>query len=604
MANSMEDKDENVKKDLENDSDDSRDQEKNSIGQKIADGFEDQEKDDAESEKNNELKFFERKKDGNHFSIWNADQWLDEKFKGLNCILKFFLETLIICIIFLIPSCFYLKANYKEISLKDIYSKGSNGGSEFIFKFSIFVITCSIFERFISLIDDHLFNIIGFMLKILNLLESELLWSMIDNLKSSSYYLKNSILFWFIFRISTKMFGKMESPNILNILKLDSIHATILTASVYMGLMFTMKFILYIFIYDIKRGSYSDKIKDLNNKTFIYRKLKEISEADPGYVDYLVEDIAHGYDPGFYLIDRDFFVSIPDSEIVAQNIMVLLKVKHFTYSDIGRYFPDDQDKVFKYLGNFEKINPEKKISAEAFKVTAKELYQNVVKMGKSIKYRNSIFDKLELIFSFIIKYITAIFACYIFKIDYKIYLTSFGTTFVTFSWIFADTIKKVFNCFVFVLIIRPYDIGDKVFLENNVFEVHRIDLLTSTFLTSLKKIVYISNEKLINTIIYNYERSPPQSFQLLLLVDEATTYSMADSVCDDLKPKIKKHSNDFTNIKLSSLIDGELRFTIATTQNFQNGDLTSSRERKLINLFESGLKKKGIVYKNSFKFIK
>lgn len=578
-------------------------EEKNkTVGDKMQEALKQQKEEESDDEK---PAFFERKVSPERFSIWNFDIWIDQELKDSNFLLKIFVEILIVSIIFIGPSAYWLSKNYKSLSLSKYFSSPGplKKDQESLFRLGLFVTLCFAFERFVCLINDNLLPIIGYILNSLCLDDSEIVWSIMDNLNTSSDYLKNSLVAIFVYKISNDMFQKFKKPQITDFLNTDTLKAVVLSYGVYMGLMFIMKFCVYILIYDIKKSSYSSYICDLNHKIFIYKKLKAISEAESeAEIDDIVQNMNPIYDPGFYLIDRDFFISQDDAKIVAQNIMALLKTNKLTYEDIEKYFPENQDNVFKFLARVEEINDDSVISVNTFKSTAKELYLKRDQMSRTLRDRNSIFEKLEFIFSLIVNYITAIIICYIFDINYKIYLASFGTTIITFSWIFADVIKQIFNCFVFILVIRPFDIGDRVKIDDNDYVVHKIDLLNTTFLTSLDKLIYISNISLMSSKIHNYARSPPESFRLELMVDGGTSYDKAVDLAKKVEPEIKKMKKHFTDIKFLEITDGKLSYIIFTTHNFQNVDLENSKKNKLIKIFEDGMKKSGINYKNSFAF--
>lgn len=581
--------------------DDKNKQDEN-IGNKMKEVINQQQEEISEVE---EPIFYERKVKVDEYSIWNFDLWIDEKTKNCNFIIKIIMEISVIALIFLGPSGFWIYKNINNITLSKYFESPGElkDDQESLFRLGLFVTLCITFERFISLVNDNLLSIIGFVLNNLYLDDSEIIWKIMDNLSTSSPFLKKSLIVLAVYKLSNIMFSPFEKPDIFNFFNINTIKAIALIYSVYLGIMFMMKFFVYILIYDIKKSSYSSNICDLNQKLFIFIKLKSISETKEGHdVDDIINNMNPSYDPGFYLIDGDFFESKEDAKIIAQNIMALLKISKLTYDNTKIYFPNNHENIFKYLTGIDELNKKAVINVNQFKRTAADLFEKRSQMSRTLRDRNSIFEKLEFIFSMMVRYITAIIACYIFEIDYKIYLTSFGTSLLTVSWIFADVIKEVFKCFIFILIIRPFDIGDWVNIDGEDYIVRKIDLVNTTFLTSLDKLIYISNLYLIGTKIQNYARSPPESFRLELLVDSETSYKSAIDLKKAVEPEIKKMKKYFSEVKFLEICDGKLSYAIMTPHNFQNIDLTRRKKEKLIGVFEDAMVKSGIKYKNSFQF--
>lgn len=561
---------------------------------------------DDKNESEKEPLFFERKEETDTLTLWNLDIYLRKRLSPLGLLLTYIIEFLIIVFILFLPSVYYI---FYEANLKDFFKFFSSPGPisfdrKSVFRFSLFIAICFGFDSLIWIIMKDIIIICNRLLIIFSLQESELLWRIIDNFNCAKEYLAVSLVFLFIFLLSDKMFTKYKAPNIKDIGDINIIKGLILWYGIYMGLMFIMQIILYEFIYDLKRSSYSKTIFDLNNKLFIFQKLKIISEASSSDDrNYISENMDPGYDPGFYLIGQDFFQSKEDAGIVAENIMALLKKNKIIYKDLKVFFPTNPDKVFKFLSGSDSISDEQAITVTQFKNIAQDLYSKREDMSRTLKDRNYIFEKLEFIFSLGVKYIAAIVLCMIFKLDYKFYLATFGTSLFTFSWIFGDTIKNLFNCFVFILITRPFDIGDRVEIDGLSFKVYKINLLNTAFLTNLQKLVYIPNAALIQKSIFNLSRSPPEYLRLELSIDHSTTtVSKAIKLSEKMKNHFKKNKEFVSGLDFMDLANEKLYFKLYINQNFHNYELLDHIKIKIIKAFEEGMQSEHISYKNHFMF--
>ena len=151
-----------------------------------------------------------------------------------------------------------------------------------------------------------------------------------------------------------------------------------------------------------------------------------------------------GYDPGLYIKDRNFFISKDDAETVAVNIMALMKTHKISFEEIKSYFPDNYEQVFKYNGGSSSDESKKSrpIKAKHLKSSITDLYQRRKDMQRTLRDRDSLFNKLDLVFALITSYAALVVLLMLFKADYRLFMASFGTSFITISWVFADFYKK------------------------------------------------------------------------------------------------------------------------------------------------------------------
>lgn len=562
-------------------------------------------KNEEEKQNNDDFRLFTRDKTEKRYTIWILDEWLHDNLSDWGDLITYLIEVLLVSLVLIIPVIPWLIKERKNIKILSYFNTPGplKNDTESLFRIILFTITWYTFDVILLLICENFISIMSPILYTLQLNESEFAWCLVDIFYSSRAYFRLSAVSFFIFRLITYMFTPYSKPKSLDITDPMVIRTLILWFGIYMGMLFVMKFLINNFIYDIKRSSYKETIWDLNHKIFVYKKLKLISETgNTADRDEIYETMVPSYDPGFYLKDQVFFRSADDAEIVAQNIMVLMNKKEFRYDDIKKYFPQDHEIVFKYLSGASNSENNDTIKSATFKECARDLYNKRKDMSRTLKDRDYIFDKLEVIFFLIVSYLAAIVLCMLFDIDYNTYLIGFGTSILTFSWVFADAIKKLFNCFVFVLVLRPYVIGDRVKINDEEYVVIKIDLLTTTFLNNIKTTTYLPNDALMNTKIYNIARSPPQSMILEVMVDEATTISQAKKLEEIVRNEVAKISKYFINAEMTEKMSDKIYYKIDTTQNFQSLDSLKMKKDDLIDIFDKGLARAGISHKNSFVF--
>lgn len=558
-------------------------------------------------ESTNSEAIFGRKDQGDTFSLWWADTYYHGVYSNTNIILRYLIEIIIFSSVFLCIPLIGVIFSATNIKPADIFKPGGaeDNGWAFMLKINIFINLAYIADVLFFLVTEAFTSVAAYFLDVIGLYHSIFCWGVVQTIHAKRFYMRASLTCLFAFYLSTSMFGPYEMPQLDKDFDRSVMQTIILWLGIYAGLLFIVKFIVSLSTFEIKRTAYRDAIFELNYKTFVLSKLDRVAwvSAQNGSVDNVAEHYTRGYDDGLFMQQREFLQSREFAGDLAKLVFSRLDKKQITIEDIQRYFPDDYKEVYHYLTGAAADSASKRVlTQKQLKVLARELYEERRDMEKTLRDRDSIFDKLELIFSLIITYVAVIILMLLFQLNYKVFMASFGTSLITFSWIFADSIKNIYNCFIFLLIVRPYNVGDKVIVEDKTLFVERVDLFTTTFLSTFNQIVYIANSKLITLNIYNIARSPPQCESLDLTVDEGTTYKQAIELQDRAAERLNKKKMHFVECKLLKMAVGKLTYEIKHTKNFQNSVKLESRHSKIIRVFRKAIGEAGISYKESFEF--
>jgi small-conductance mechanosensitive channel len=96
------------------------------------------------------------------------------------------------------------------------------------------------------------------------------------------------------------------------------------------------------------------------------------------------------------------------------------------------------------------------------------------------------------------------------------FLLPMTTLLVSFSFIFGNTLRTVLESAIFVFVVRPYSVSDRIELRlhDDEYEVHSIQLLTTTLRSSTNKIIIIPNSVLLLQEITNLSRSSNAAYHI------------------------------------------------------------------------------------------
>jgi len=87
---------------------------------------------------------------------------------------------------------------------------------------------------------------------------------------------------------------------------------------------------------------------------------------------------------------------------------------------------------------------------------------------------------------------------------------------------------------IFLLIERPFKVGDNIQVKNFIGKVHSIDLLSTIIVTTENKLVRLPNESLIKTEIINFNYSKNRRLDLLINIAYESDINLATKVLKEI----------------------------------------------------------------------
>lgn len=162
-----------------------------------------------------------------------------------------------------------------------------------------------------------------------------------------------------------------------------------------------------------------------------------------------------------------------------------------------------------------------------------------------------------------------------------------GTVLISLSFVFAITAQEILGSCIFLFVKHPYDVGDRVDIDDKRFTVEHISLLY----TVLKRVdnhktTQIPNNVLNTKPIENISRSKFMQEQLVVPINFDTTFEDIQKLKHELLLFVRENSRDFqpdlevevTGISQLDLMN--LKIDIKHRGNWANESLTMQRRNK------------------------
>ncbi|KAI9681825.1 MAG: hypothetical protein M1829_000570 [Trizodia sp. TS-e1964] len=199
-----------------------------------------------------------------------------------------------------------------------------------------------------------------------------------------------------------------------------------------------------------------------------------------------------------------------------------------------------------------------------------------------------VLDKLLCAIAFII--IIFVFIGF-FNANFTTTLATAGTALLSMSFVFAVTAQEVLGSCIFLFIKHPYDVGDRVDINNEPLTVEHISLLFSIFKrVDNHKTLQIPNIVLNTMWIDNISRSKAMRERIAMFINFDTSLEDIHSLRSELQAFVldKENSRDFQKeidvevVGIAEMNKLELRVEIRHKSNWSNETLRAARRSKFM----------------------
>lgn len=191
---------------------------------------------------------------------------------------------------------------------------------------------------------------------------------------------------------------------------------------------------------------------------------------------------------------------------------------------------------------------------------------------------------------------------------------SISTIFFSASFFFKDVAKSTFESIIFLLIIHPFDIGDRVFIKLDTTDnkaggdctdnllVVEMNLMSTVFERWDGVRIYVPNTVLATKPIYNIRRSGPTTDLLRMTFAHATRVDQLEALRVRLLAFLRQNRQDFTEfhrINVNALDQCnrmDVTILIQHASNWQDLELQMARRTKMLTFLKGSIEELGIYY--------
>ena len=149
-----------------------------------------------------------------------------------------------------------------------------------------------------------------------------------------------------------------------------------------------------------------------------------------------------------------------------------------------------------------------------------EVFQERRNLAETLQDTCNIVGWLDWIFCVVLQIFNCFIILAIFDANVKQIWLTFSSAIILFSFIFASSIKSLFENLMFLMATHPYDVGDQVQLDNgDTLTVDRMSIMTTQFIKGDNSRAYTPNTKLSQQSITNLTRSEKKNDSFRVFLD-------------------------------------------------------------------------------------
>ena len=202
-------------------------------------------------------------------------------------------------------------------------------------------------------------------------------------------------------------------------------------------------------------------------------------------------------------------------------------------------------------------------------------YRERRRLVESLAGMKSVIEKVSDFSMVLLCVILAMATLSIFGINAFGAAVSFSSAFVSFAFLFGRSAKSLFEGAILIFFVHPFDVGDRVLIDDINFIVSKIDILCTVLERWDGETRYVPNSTLAKKDIVNLRRSKKQSESLAIAVAFKTPNAKIEQLKEKLCAYAASQNSDFdgnVGVSIQPVIDCEtvkLSITYTHKSNWQ-----------------------------------
>ncbi|KAI0092959.1 Mechanosensitive ion channel-domain-containing protein [Irpex rosettiformis] len=260
--------------------------------------------------------------------------------------------------------------------------------------------------------------------------------------------------------------------------------------------------------------------------------------------------------------------------------------EYLTVHDIARFFPSMEDAEAAF-GIFDK-DSNGDVSRDEIELACMEFHREQLSLEHSMQDLDSAVGRLDNILMSVYAVVAILIIAVALEAQLVTLITGAGSFFLGLSWLIGGALSEVLTSIIFLFVKHPYDVGDRICVEKEIYTVKEIRLLSTILLDSNSCYVQAPNVELSSKHIENMRRSPQMSEPFTFDVAYSTSFEQIERLRELMISFLNSERRDFLPqfdvlvVDIPEQSKMTLKADIKYKSNWQQGALKSKRRNKWV----------------------
>ncbi|KAJ3556902.1 hypothetical protein NM688_g1764 [Phlebia brevispora] len=217
--------------------------------------------------------------------------------------------------------------------------------------------------------------------------------------------------------------------------------------------------------------------------------------------------------------------------------------EYLVVEDIARFFPtmEDADTAFAIFDQ----DSNGDATRDEIEIACLEFHREQLSIEHSMQDLDSAVGRLDNILMSVYCIVAIIIIAVALEAQLVTLITGAGTLILGLSWLIGTSLSNVLTSIIFLFVKHPYDVGDRVQIDNEEYMVKEIRLLSTIFLDSRSCYVQAPNTELDEKFIMNIRRSPQMSEPFTWDVAYSTSFEQIKRLRDLMLAFLDSERRDY-----------------------------------------------------------
>ncbi|CAG8565165.1 8748_t:CDS:10 [Ambispora leptoticha] len=262
------------------------------------------------------------------------------------------------------------------------------------------------------------------------------------------------------------------------------------------------------------------------------------------------------------------------------------KRNHLVFEDICDCFPNQEAAenaffVFDKDGNGD-------VSKEEILIVCVETYKERKAIAASMRDLDNAVGKLDSILMVVIYFVIILLFVAFLDVSFQTYIATAGSILLALSFMVGSSAQALFECIIFLFVKHPFDVGDRIEIEEQGYIVKEMSLLSTVLTQDDGKIVQAANNLLAQKLIQNIRRSGHMRDEVLIEVDFYTSLEQIEALRERMVTYLEGEDRDFyptlelTVEKMPKCRQLVIKISVEHKSNWQDEGVTCRRKNKFM----------------------